>query len=377
HMNSSGLMAMGTYKIESDIPIIAYQFNPVDGASSYLSDASTLIPVTSLSRTYDVVGWKQNTGDGDMRAYFTVVAVEDGTEVTVSPSVAPLAGGVVPGTGETFTVSMDEGDVLEVETNGYGDSLTGSRITSNEEHPIAVFSGQECGFIPESVYACDHLEEQLPGLLFWGKEFVAARMPVRSASTTTEDVLWQIYASRSETEVTITADSEIVGLPDSPIALEYGEVVEFYVHGTTAQPGDFFIESNYPIAVMQYMIGASNPNCEGTGDPAMLYVGPTEQFLPRYVVLVPGTWVNDALIITRSAGSEVLLDGETVPDAEFVDVASSGFEVARIDVDDGVHTIESENGTDGLAVGVVGWDLWDSYAYFGGMWFAPINPDGY
>jgi hypothetical protein len=152
-------------------------------------------------------------------------------------------------------------------------------------------------------------------------------------------------------------------------------MLEFYVHGTADQPGDFFIESNYAIAVMQYMIGASNPNCDTTGDPAMLYVSPTEQFLPRYVILVPGTWINDALIITRSTGSEVLLDGETIPAAEFVDVASSGFEVARIDVDDGVHIIESQNGVDGLAVGVVGWDMYDSYAYFGGMWFAPINPD--
>jgi hypothetical protein len=107
----------------------------------------------------------------------------------------------------------------------------------------------------------------------------------------------------------------------------------------------------------------------------MLYVSPVEQFLPRYVVLVPGTWVNDALIVTRSAGSSVLLDGEPIADDEFVDVASSGYEVARLAVSDGVHTVESENGVDGLALGVVGWDLWDSYAYFGGMWFAPINPD--
>ncbi len=47
----------------------------------------------------------------------------------------------------------------------------------------------------------------------------------------------------SETEVTITADSDVVGLPSSPISLDYGEVLEFYVHGTTSHPGDFFIES--------------------------------------------------------------------------------------------------------------------------------------
>jgi hypothetical protein len=64
HQDGSGLHVKGTYKVESDVPIIAYQFAPVDGASSYLSDASLLIPVTSLSLTYDVVGWKQCQGDG-------------------------------------------------------------------------------------------------------------------------------------------------------------------------------------------------------------------------------------------------------------------------------------------------------------------------
>ncbi len=237
HMNSSGLMVGGSYKVVSDIPIIAYQFNPVDGASSYLSDASMLIPATSLSATYDVIGWKQNSGDGDMRAYFTVVATVDGTLVSVEPAVAPLAGGVVPGTGAPFDVTMNEGDVLEVQTNGYGHSMTGSRVTSDEDHPIIVFSGQECAFIPENVYACDHLEEQMPGLRFWGTEFIASRMPVRSGASTTENVLWQVYASEDSTEVSFAASSGVSGLPASPSYLDQGEMLEFYVNGTRRSRG--------------------------------------------------------------------------------------------------------------------------------------------
>jgi hypothetical protein len=374
HMNSSGVMEKGTFKIESDVPIIAYQFAPVDGASSYLSDASMLIPVPSLSLTYDVVGWKQCQGDGDMRAYFSVIATQDGTELLVEPSVAPLAGGVVPGTGEPFTVNLDEGDLLEVQTNNYLDSLTGSRITANEDHPIIVFSAQECAFIPETIYACDHLQEQLPGMRFWGKEFVAARMPVRSTSTVSEDVLWQVYASEDETQVTFTAAASVVGLPLSPATVNQGEMLEFYVSGSIAQPGDFFVEADKPIGVMQYMIGASNPNAGGTGDPAMVYVSPTEQFLDRYVVLVPGTWINDALIITRHATQGVILDDNLMPDDPFIPVADSEYEVARVPIDDGIHTLASEDPEYGLAVIVVGYDSWDSYAYAGGMGMGEINP---
>ena len=90
---------------------------------------------------------------------------------------------------------------------------------------------------------------------------------------------------------------------------------------------------------MQYMIGSENADCGGVGDPAMVYTSPTEQFLPRYVVLVPDTWINDALIVTRVAGSEVLLDDVAIPDAQFIDVAGSGFEVARVIVADGIHTL--------------------------------------
>jgi len=376
HMNSSGVMPKGTYRVESDVPIIAYQFAPVDGATSYLSDASLLIPVTSLSLTYDVVGWKQTQGDGDMRAYFSVIATEDGTELTVDPSVSPLPGDAVPSGTEPFTIVINEGDLLEVQTNNYLDSMTGSRITANEGHPIVVFSAQECAFIPETVYACDHLQEQIPGLRFWGMEFVGARMPVRDTAATAEATLWQVYASEDNTEVTFTASSSVTGLPASPTIMNQGEVLEFYATGPQVEPGDFFVQADKPIGLLEYMTGAQNVTdwAAQIGDPAMVYVSPAEQFLPRYVVLVPGTWINDVLIITRHATEGVLLDDMLMPDDPFVPVADSGYEVARIPIDDGIHTLASEDETYGLAVIVVGYDSYDSYAYAGGMGMGEINP---
>jgi hypothetical protein len=104
-------------------------------------------------------------------------------------------------------------------------------------------------------------------------------------------------------------------------------------------------------------------------------MSPTEQFLPRYVVLVPPNWVNDKMIITRPEGVEVLLNGAPVADAEFLEVASSGWEVARVTTPDGVYTLESGDDDSGLGVVVVGYDTHDSYCYAGGMGLAAINPD--
>ncbi len=368
HLESSGLMVGGAYKIVSDVPIIAYQFAPLDGANSYTSDASLLIPVPSLSERYDIIGWRQ-TQHG--KAYFAVVAVSDGTEVTITPTVVPAAGGgVVPSSTTPFTVEMNDGDVLEVATKN-GESMTGSQVVTNQGHPVAVFSAHECANIPANVSACDHLEEQMPGLVFWGKEFVAARMPVRSNTPKTEVVLWQLYASENETEIVITASPEVEGLPATPAQLSKGELLEFYVSGTKANPGDFYVEADKPIGIMQYMISANTPKCDGSGDPAMVYLSPVEQFLSRYVVLVPTTWQNDMLIITRKEGVEVILDGVSIADSEFVPIAGSGYEVARHPTFDGNHSLESD---DGIAVIVVGWDEYDSYAYAGGMGLAEINP---
>jgi len=374
HVETSGLWPKNSYKVESDVPIVAYQFNPMNGESSWMSDASMLFPVPALSQTYDVIGWEPT--NSNYETYFTVVAVTDGTQVTVTPSVPPQAGGVVPASTDPFTVEMDEGDVLEVCTPELGVTFTGSRVESNEDHPIAVFTGNECAFIPNTISACDHLEEQVPGARFWGTEFVAARVPVRSTDpVAVDEVMWQIYAFEDDTAVTISAAPEVTGLPFESATLAQGELVQFMAGGTQTVPGDFHIASDKPIAVMEYMIGCSNPHAENTGDPAMIYVNPVEQFLPRYVVLVPTTWVDDALVITRDAGVGVLVDGVAVPDTEFLDVFGTEYQVARVLVDDGVHTVESAEDQHGVGVIVIGWDYADSYAYTGGMGMVAINPE--
>ncbi len=106
----------------------------------------------------------------------------------------------------------------------------------------------------------------------------------------------------------------------------------------------------------------------------MVYVSPTEQFLSRYVVLVPESWIYDAFVVTRTAGVQVLLDGEPVDDALFTDVADTGYQVGRIPAPDGVHILESADATEGINVIVVGYDGGDSYAYPGGMGVQAINP---
>jgi hypothetical protein len=371
HQDDSGVRVGGAYRVSSDVPIIAYQFNPVDGASSYLSDASMLYPVPTWDSINHVVGWKV-TNDGSVQgAYVTVVAAVDNTQVTITPTAITVAGNGVPPSpvGVPFVVNLNEGDVAEVMTKTQAIGLTGTRVTSDPEHPVAVFSGQECAFIPVSTYACDHLEEQLSGVRLWGQHFIASRVPNRSAN---DPSLWQLYASEDATTITITADGGVTGIPNNQFVLQAGQVVEFYVGGNAQTPGDFEVEADKPIAVVNYMTGSENAGA-GIGDPAMVQLSPIEQFLPRYVVLVPGTWINDVAVIARPAGAPITLDGVPVDNGLFIPVAASGYEVARVPVADGIHVFDG--GQNAFSIIIVGYDQWDSYAYLGGTGTGVINPN--
>jgi hypothetical protein len=92
---------------------------------------------------------------------------------------------------------------------------------------------------------------------------------------------------------------------------------------------------------------------------------PTEQFLNSYVVLVPGTWINDFLILIRKAGTSVLVDN--VAPAVTWNPVPGGWETAKVPVADGIHVLD---GNMPFGVAVSGYDSYDSYSYPGG----PIRP---
>jgi hypothetical protein len=377
HTDETQLLAAGAYRVVSDEPIAAYQFSPVDGSVSYLSDASMLFPVPALDTLNHVTAWASMMDNTSVfqHSYTTIIATSDGTQVEITPSVATLGGGGVPAgaAGNAFVVDMADGDVLTIANASLGESVTGTRIESNDGHPVAVFAGQECALIPEAVCCCDHLEEQLAGVRLWGTEFIASRMPVRDTGNP-EATLWQIYASEDGTNISIEADPGITGIVANQFVLQQGQVTQMYVTGPPGEDGDFRILADKPINVLGYMVGSENMGgaLATVGDPAALQLSPTEQYLPRYVVLVPGTWVNDIAVITRPVGAEITIDGVAIADADFEPVGATGFEVARVPVSDGVHVLDG--GDAPFQVIIVGYDEWDSYAYLGGTGTGTINP---
>lgn len=364
HISSSttAITASGSYRVTSDIPIAAYQAS----ISLFTSDASLLIPRASWDTDYAVVGYDGIVPGFD--EFVAVAAAEDGTEVTITPTQATSAGGGIPaGTaGTPFTITLDEGEsavVMSPGSNGTSAaSLSGTLITSTA--PIGVFTGTECSNVPGGVGFCDHLEEMQTPTNTASNTVVASRMPPRDVLV--EDLVWQIYAVEDAT-MTFSALPGVSGIPAGPTNLAAGQSLELSVGGTVAAPGDFVIESDAPIIVSQYLTGASSvttPISEDTvGDPAHVIMPGASQLLEAYVVgTVEGNVINH-LTVTRQVGSDaVLLDGAPIAAADFSTVTPE-WEVARLVIDEGTHSLTS---AEPFAVLVSGYNDDNSYAYLGG-----------
>lgn len=368
HQEETGVAVGGAYRITSDIPIVAYQFNPLrlePGVAS--SDATMLLPVAAWDHIHHGVGWEPATQFGH-GSYLTIAAAVDGTLVEIVPSTTTLAGPGVPAAGPNMPlqIALDAGDIVEVMTKTAGADLSGTLITSDEEHPVAVFSGSECAQVLEPY--CDHLETQLTGVRSWGTSFVAARVPPR-VSTPPEPSVWQIYASEDDTRIEFEASVEVTGVPTEPLVLARGEISTLQVAGSAEHPGDFIVTSNKAIALVNYMVGSDL--ADGTGDPAMVQLPPVEQFLPRYVVLVPESWDEDFATLIRPTASVIELDGSPVDEGVFVSVGPN-WEVGRLPIADGVHRLESSTS---FGIVISGVTPVDSYAYVGGLGTEVINPD--
>lgn len=172
---SSATVPGGAYEVHSDVPVVAYQFNPLHFSTglldhSYTNDASLLIPEHSLTGSYKVQTWRtwEHSPFSQYRGFAAVAATEDGTTVTFTSSTQTADGvpGAVP-PGGTITVTLDRGDVVQVLSGASAsDDLTGTSISASAA--VATFRGHDCTCMPLDQAACDHLEEMAFPVETWG-----------------------------------------------------------------------------------------------------------------------------------------------------------------------------------------------------------------
>ncbi len=330
------------YRVKSNVPVVAYQFNPLDNVNVFSNDASLLKPVEALgtasstpTTAYVVLGWPQTIAVTDdpntnfssnpptnLRAFLAIVGTRDATHVRVHTKTRVVPGGPIAETepGGTIDYTLGPFDVLNLETGDFNADFTGSLVDSDQ--PVVVFSGGEASDAPSfsklSQRQCcaDHLEQQLDPIRTAGERFVATISPNRTkailaagATTLSEfdaPEFFRVAASTSRGAVIHTT----LAAPYDTLTLS--DLGDFANITATA---DFYLESTDPVSlasVSPSQAASGVPTGLPGGDPSLLVIPPIEQFRSTYVFLTPDKYVFDFIRIVAPAGAEVLLDGNSV-----------------------------------------------------------------
>ena len=399
------------WRVTSNVPIVAYQFNPLENVGVYSNDASLLLPTYSLGMKYLVMAWPHRNWDGSpenpLASNFAVLGTAaGGTTVTLRPACNTAPGPDVPGIGAggEWTTTLAQYEVLNIESEGPFLDLTGSVVESDK--PVAVFGGHVCANSPPSTcsggkclydpdygggcgshadcpitHACDHMEEQLQPVQAWGKHYVVGKTWQRGKAP---DFV-RILASEADTHVTLSP--AVASVP----VLGAGQVFSFEAMQ------DIEVTSDKPVLVGQYLEGEDAPGnqhsfceeglffvktCDGAlfgqscdsdeecspndanvGDPAFMVGVPVEQYRTEYVFLVPTKYQSNYVTVTAPTGVDVTLDGAAAQ-LSFQPLPSGQFQVARLPLGAGSHILSASMP---VGIQVYGWDTYVSYGYPGGM----------
>jgi len=406
------------YRVKSQVPIVAYQFNPLENVNVFSNDASLLKPVEALTydvgtmgRAYVAVGWPQtiaSTDDPntnfnpqnpiDLRAFLTIIGTRPGTHVRVSTATRIIAGGPVAETprGGIIDATLEPFDVLNLETGGINADFTSSMIDADQ--PIVVFSGSEASDAPvfqdlAARFCCaDHLEEQLDPIRTAGQRFVLAHAPSRTQAiknaggaigVVPEPEYFRIVAVSEKGANVVTS----LPPPDDSFRLQRrGDVRDLVTHG------DAYVQSDGPVIVSDVQAGqeaAMVPRGLPGGDPSLIIVPPIEQYRSDYTFLTPDKYAFDFIIVMAPPGATVALDDQVldssrcevgeVPDHVVyrcqlsfpkIDPTRTTNSVMPGVQNDGVHRVASSAP---VGVLVFGWDSFVSYGYAAGTELEEIN----
>ena len=398
------VMAPLAYRVRSSVPITAYQFNPLENVDVFSNDASLLLPEHVTGKYYFVMTREQSWES--LRSYLTVVAIRPGeTNVTVDITAPTLVGATADGTpiphmepGDTYSATLQQYDVLNIETDEIGADMTGAMVLADRQ--VVVFGGSEASNVPNTnhclveqgvcewdgatsctehqdcndagfVTCCaDHLEQQMYPVKSWGTRYVAARSFPRNEELDS----YRIIAAEDNTLVTTLPVQ--LNIP----VLNRGEWVDF------ESGQDFEIQGTKPILVGHYLAckeapgpntqGELEPGDAGIGDPAFILLVPVEQFREDYVFLAPDKYVLDYVTITAPADAFVWFDcpeSDTalipdacvpIPEDDWSWLMSGEYKTTRFPVADGVHRVHASAP---VSVYAYGYDERVSYGYPAGL----------
>lgn len=338
--------------ITADNPISVYGLNRrYQTTDTYLG-----LPTKVLGTAYRIMSY---TMSSPLLPEFAIVATEDNSKITITPSVETVGGNKanVP-----FSVTLNRGDVYQVVGKsefraGLKVDLTGSLVTSTK--PISVFGGHQCAYVPSPppvITACNHLVEQIPPLTSWGKHFFIGKFKKRSYYT------WRVLSNNDSTKIFL--NQKLLGI------LNAGKWYE------DTSSTDIQIKADKPVLVAQYSQGFKNG--DSIGDPCMILISPTQQFLKKYRFATPvnGEWNHFVTIVIPTKAIETIrLDDKKVDKNNFRAIGITRYSIGSVQVQYGTHSVVASLPFGMYSYGFgFGNDAFDAYGTMGGQSFIAYEP---
>ena len=256
------------FHITTDEKVSVFIFNKKIASA----DAAVILPTPALGKEYYVMSHHEgSSGGGSNQSEFLIVALEDSTEIEITPSVTSSAPSWTIGT--THTIELDSGEAYMVKAN---DDLTGSHVKvvsgSGEScsGTIAVFGGNEFGAISNCTSRSrDHLVEQMYPVSTWGKQFITVPYQER------DDGDWiKVIASEDSTVLAVSGEDTLVLDAGEFEVYEDIDDVRVYSASKPICVGQFSTTQKY-----RPFFGSGCDQNEDTGDPFMIMCSPNEQML--------------------------------------------------------------------------------------------------
>ncbi len=335
--------------ITTDNSVSVYQLNYVQ----YTSDANINIPTSSLGKKYRITTYQPSSASSAWTevsiSELLVVAAYNNTVIRITPKCNTQGG---HGANIPFTITLNQGEVYQVKsTPSSAYSLTGSLIeidttATDNCKTFAVFSGNQCAFVPGDSCCCNHICEQMMPINSWGKQYVTVPLKTRVSD------VFRIVGQQNGTIFTING-----GLPHG---LNAGNYYEEDI--STAS----FIDSNYPISVAQFSKSAGTDG-NVNSDPFMIMINPLEQTIKRIVFnsfvtpIISSYYVN---IISRTGFTNLVsLDGSNISSSFLTVPGNPFYSYAQITISQGNHILQSDSG---IIANVYGYGWYETYGYIAG-----------
>ena len=245
-------------------------------------------------------------GESVLLSEILLVGNENNTTITIIPTqtiMVPMD--IQNATSESITIaagSVYTFTIHRLQTFPFGIpelDMSGTSIVSDK--PLTVLSGHECVYIPSTECCCDHIIEQIPPTITWGRDFLLTPFAERINGP-----FYKIIAAESQTTFTYTCAFNGSIFSNTSYLTLAGDVTTLSSNASSY----CYIHSNKPILVTK--LGPGRDPVSFIGDPVMSLITPIQQYQNNVAILIPSFPLisTSYIIIATTTKGPVYIDGQ-------------------------------------------------------------------